>query len=90
MGWLSEDIISEKVKKKIENTEIGNISEPIILPEGILIFKIRDKRTKKREINLEEEKNRLVNIEKQKILNLYSISHYDKLRRSVAIKFYEE
>ena len=90
LGWLNEDIISEKVKKKIENTQIGNISEPIILPEGILIFKIGDKRTKQREIHVEEEKNRLVNIEKQKILNMYSISHYDKLRRSVAIKFYED
>ena len=30
------------------------------------------------------------NSEKQKILNMYSLSHYDKLRRSVAIKFYNE
>ena len=90
LGWLSEDIISEEIKLKIVNTEIGNISEPIILPNGILIFKVRDERTTERKINLEEEKNRLVNFEKQKILNMYSLSHYDKLRRSIAIKFHNE
>ena len=35
-----------------------------------------------------EIKNELVDAEKSKILNMYSLSHYDTLRRSIAIKYY--
>ena len=36
---------------------------------------------------LEEVKNQLVNAEKTKILNMHSLSHYDKLKRSVTINY---
>ena len=36
------------------NTPVNNISEPIILPQGILIFQIRDKRKMKKFSSLEE------------------------------------
>ena len=89
LGWLNENSISKKFRTKIINTSVGNISEPILLNEGILIFMVRDKRKVKNEINLEELKNQLVNTEKSKILNMYSMSHYDKLRRSISIKFFQ-
>ena len=88
LGWLNENIISKNYKSKIAETPIGSISEPIFLPGGILIFKVRDKRKIKR--NIEEEKNQLVNFEKTKILRMHSSSHYDKLKRSTSVKFINE
>ena len=38
----------------------------------------------------EEEKNQLIYAEKTKILNMYSSSHYEKLRRSISVKFLNE
>ena len=90
LGWLNENIISEKIKEEIVNTPIGNLSEPITLAEGILIFKIRDKRKIKNDKSLEQTKNELVYSEKAKILQMYSFSHYDKLRRSVTVKFFND
>ena len=87
LGWLKESVISKKIKSIIINTSVGNISEPLILPEGILIFKVRNKREVENNISLEDRKNQLVLIEKNKILNMHSSSHYDKIRRSIAIKF---
>ena len=66
---------------------MGEISSPILLPEGILIFKVRNKRKVETKLNLETKKNELVKMEKIKILNMHSLSHYDKVRRSVSIKF---
>ena len=88
LGWLNENIISKNYKSKIDKTPIGSVSKPIFLPKGILIFKVRDKRKIKR--NIEEEKNQLVNFEKTKILRMHSSSHYDKLKRSTSIKFIDE
>ena len=88
LGWISENAISEKFKSKIINTPVGNISEPIFLPEGILFFKVRDKRKLKKFVNLEDAKNQLVNAEKTKILRMHSLSHYENLRKSITINYY--
>jgi len=53
-----------------------------------LFFKVRDKKTFEEFINLEDAKNQLVAAEKMKILNMYSLSHYDKLRRTISIVYY--
>ena len=87
LGWISEDVLSKNLKKFIINTKIGSVSEPVLLQSGILLFKVRDKRAVKIELNLEQAKNQLVMNEKSKILNIYSITHYDKVRRSLTIKF---
>ena len=88
LDWISENAISEKFKSKIINTPVGNISEPILLPEGILFFKVRDKRKLKKIVNLEDAKNQLVNAEKTKILRMHSLSHYENLRKSITINYY--
>mgnify|MGYP001336914978 CR=1 FL=1 len=87
LGWLKEDIFSKKIKPIILSTPVGEISKAVVLPEGILLFKIRDKRVVESKLTLEERKNQLVNFEKIKILKMHSLSHYDKVRRSVSIKF---
>ena len=89
LGWISENIISEEIKSKLIETPIGKLSSPIILQNGILIFKVRDKRKIDKNVSLEEIKNELINAEKTKILNMHSMSHYDKARRSISIKFFQ-
>jgi parvulin-like peptidyl-prolyl isomerase len=89
LGWISENIISENIKSRLMETPIGKLSSPIILQDGILIFKVRDKRKIDKNVSLEEIKNELINTEKSKILSMHSISHYDKARRSISIKFFQ-
>ena len=87
LGWINENLITDNFKSKILNTPVGEISEPVILPEGIVIFKVRDKRKTKKNENLVEVKNQLISAEKSKILNMYSLSHYDNLRRTITINY---
>ena len=89
LGWINENLISEKLKTVIANTSVGNISEPILLPNGILFFKVRDKKTIEKTVDMEKVKNQLVHSEKSKILNMYSTSHFNNLRGSVAVKFFQ-
>jgi len=88
LGWLNEKSISKQFKNNIANTLVGKISKPILLPQGILFFKVRDKRKVAKYVNLEDAKNQLVRAEKNKILNMYSLSHYDNLRRTISIVYY--
>ena len=88
LGWVNQNTISKKFISIISNTPVGDISEPIVLPQGILIFKIRDKKVTKKNTNLEEAKRQLVNAEKSKILRMYSLSHFDKIRREISINYF--
>ena len=90
LGWVNENKLAKTFRSILSITPIGGISKAILLNENILIFKVRDKRKIKKEINLEELKNQLVDSEKTKMLNMYSRSHYDNLRRLASIKFFNE
>jgi len=81
-------MISKQIRTKILSTKVGEISEPILLPQGILIFKVNDIRKKEHTVNLEDVKNQLVNAEKTKILNMHSLQHYDNVKRSISINYY--
>ena len=74
LGWISENIVSDKVKSILVNTSVGALSDPILLPEGILIFKVREKRKISKDLSLEEIKDQLVNSEKTKILNTLELN----------------
>ena len=88
LGWLNQNNIVKDFEPIIRNTAVGNISEPILLSQGILIFMIRDKRKIKQSTNLEEIKNQLVDSEKNKILHMHSLSHFDNIRRAASIKYF--
>ena len=55
---------------------------------NILFFKVRDKRKLKKITNLEDAKNQLVNAEKTKILRMYSMSHFENLKKMATIIYY--
>jgi len=88
LGWINENSISDDFKSKIINTKVGNIAEPIFLPQGILFFKIRDKRKKIIDTDLEKVKVELINAEKDKILKMHSLSHFENLKRTLSIIYY--
>ena len=90
LGWVNESKVAKKFRKIFSDTPIGGLSQAVLVKENILIFKVRDKRKIEKEINLEELKNQLVESEKTKMLNMYSRSHYENLKRLVSVKFFNE
>jgi len=88
LGWINENQITQEFKSKIINTSIGNISEPIFLPEGILFFQLRDKRTVETFLNIDDAKEQLIKAEKNKILKMHSLTHYENLKRITPVIFH--
>jgi len=89
LGWINENSITDNFKNIIKNTKVGDISEPIKLPEGILFFKINEKRKIDKFTNLEQAKNYLIESERTKMLNMYSLTHYDNLMRSLTVNYHK-
>jgi peptidyl-prolyl cis-trans isomerase SurA len=83
IGWISENSISNKIKKSIDNLKINQISKPIILSNGILLLKITDLKTSKISINVEAEVKRAINHEQSRQLSQYSKIYYNKIKKNL-------
>ena len=86
VGWVSEKTIAEIVIKKIEDLNVGEITNPILIPEGIMIIKLNNKRQIKNEINKDLLKKKIILNERDKILNTYSKMYLDKLKSNTMIE----
>ena len=81
LGWKNKQNLNKKIIEEIINLEIGKISEPIPIPGGYMILKIEDKKKEKIEKkNTEEELNKLIQIEKNKKLNEFSLIYFNKVK----------
>ena len=85
LGWLNEDMISEKLKKEIFNLKIGEFSKPIIIPGGALILKIENIKEINNEINLEKKLNELIRYTTNEQLNQFSNIYFNKVKKNIKI-----
>ncbi len=83
LGWIKSTQISEEIFSEIKKVE--TLTPPIKTSNGYLILKINETRMTTEKINVEEEFNRLVNLETQKELNRYGYIYFNKLKKKVFI-----
>ena len=55
LDWIKETALSKKILDILQNIDVGNHSEPIVIPGGFLILKINEVREVNIDLNLEEE-----------------------------------
>ena len=67
--------------------KINEVSKPIKYPNGYLILKINDKKEMKEVINIQRT-NEIINFEKNKQLNQFSLLYYKKLKQNTVIDEY--
>ena len=65
--------------------EIGQITKPINLPNGFLILKLNEIKEKKVTLDKEKLLNDLINFEKEKQYNQFSLSYFNKVKLNVDI-----
>tara|TARA_B100001559_G_scaffold222410_1_gene186687 strand:- start:739 stop:1689 length:951 start_codon:yes stop_codon:yes gene_type:complete len=87
LGWIKFNSLNSKIKKILLDTEIGQITEPIVIPGGFLILKIENEREAKILNDIDKEINIVANEKANKQLNQFSNIYFNKIRKE--IKFYE-
>ena len=85
IGWISENSINKKILKKISKIEINKYTNPIIIPGGYLILKLKEKKISKRNLNVDEELSKIVRIKTNEQLNQFSNLFLNKLRKNITI-----
>ncbi len=88
IGWVKETLLSKDLNAIIKNIKIGDLSFPIKYPNGYLILKVNDKKEMKQVINIDEELKEIINFERNKQLNQFSLLFYKKLKQNTIINEY--
>ena len=86
IGWINENQISSKIKKAINKLNIDEHSNIINTAAGNIILKVNEKKSEKIEINREEEINKIIRAEKNRLFNQYSIIYYKELENKAYVK----
>ena len=83
LGWIKSSQISKKIYSQLKMQ--NKITNPIKTNNGFLILKINDRRKIKEKINLEQELNKLINLETEKELNKFGYIYFNKIKKRIFI-----
>ena len=80
IGWINKSQLSELIKNELKKINIGEFSKPIKIVNGYLILKLEDKKIEKKEVDFNVRLKKLINFERNKQLNQFSILYYNKIK----------
>ena len=88
LGWINEGSISKKIMLEINNLNNDEYTNPIQIPGGFLVLKVKEKKTL--EQNTDEEAEFLLKVKAltNQQLNQYSNIYFNKIKKN--IKIYEK
>lgn len=85
VGWIKKNSLSKNIKDEISKIEVDEITDPITIPGGFIILKVKDKKNVKNEINIEDELRNQINYNTNMQLNQFSNIYFNKIKRDVII-----
>ena len=85
IGWVSENSVNKKILKKITEININNFTEPLVIPGGYLILKVNEKRITEKNVKLEDELKKIIEIKTNEQLNQFSNLFLNKVKKDIII-----
>ena len=85
LGWVSENTINKNILKNISKVKIGDFTNPILIPGGFLILKVKDIKEIEKKIDAEKELNSRIRSMQNQQLNQYSNIYFKKIKKDILI-----
>ena len=85
LGWINETQLNEVLLKEIKSINVNELTKPIQATNGYLILKLNNKRQNEVKINFEKTLKQMINKEKNRQLNQFSLIYYNKTKQSIFI-----
>ena len=85
LGWVSETIMSQKIKNEVKKIKVGNYTNPIVIPGGFLIIKIEDIRELDNSSDLNDEIEKIIKEKTNEQLNQFSNIYFNKIKKDMVI-----
>ena len=85
LGWVSETIMSQKIKNEVKKIKVGDHTDPIVIPGGFLIIKIEEIREKDNSSDLNNEIEKIIKDKTNEQLNQFSNIYFNKIKKDMVI-----
>ncbi len=85
LGWIKESSLNKTIRSKLINLNKGDVTKPILTPNGYLILKIDEIKYIKKKYNEENELNELIKLKTNQQLNQQSIIYFNKIKKNTNI-----
>ena len=85
IGWINKTSMSKSILDQLEKLNIGEITKPMKIRNLFLILKIEDKKESKIKIDFDKELKKLINLEKNKQFNQFSLIYLNKIKQNIFI-----
>ena len=85
IGWVNENQLSKIIKKNIQNLNVGEYTNLITIPGGLLILNIDEKKIIKEKLDYNEELKKRIIYEKNKQLDQFSKIYFSKIKKNSVI-----
>jgi peptidyl-prolyl cis-trans isomerase SurA len=87
IGWVSQNQLSEKINNEVANLDLGSYTKPINSAGGSMILQLKNtKDISVENIDRELELSKIINAEKNRQLNEFSIIYYKKIENRSYVK----
>ena len=81
IGWVSENALNKNILNEIKKIKVGNYTNPITIPGGFLILKIKDMKIIESDLDVNKELDKIIKEKTNQQLNQYSIIFYNKIQK---------
>ena len=85
IGWINQSSLNQNILKKINVLNVGDISNPITVPGGFLILKIKEVEIERKNIDIEKKLQKIIQSKTNQQLNQYSLIFYNKIKKDILI-----
>ncbi len=81
IGWISESSLNKKIFNDVNKLNPGEYTNPIIIPGGFIIIKLNEIKEEKKEIDLNNEIEKVIRFKTNEQLNTFSNIYLKKIMK---------
>lgn len=85
LGWIYKNQLSEEIKDKLNDLNIGDFTKPIVASGGFLILKLEDIKSENIKIDRDTQLKKMIEFEKERQFTRFSTLYYKRIFNNAEI-----
>ncbi len=85
LGWIKESVLSSNIKTQLYSLNKNEYTNPIVVPGGFLVLKVKDIREVEKKFELNKEIDLIIKQKENEQLNQFSNIYFNKIKKDINI-----
>lgn len=85
LDWIEENVLNKSILENLNKITVGKHTNPIRIPQGFIILKIEDIQKTEKDIDFNNEIQKIIKFRTNEQLNQFSKIFYEKIKKDIEI-----